>query len=242
MTRIKNDMKALVLEPKIGPLDIEKIKKKSTMKSIIAINASPRNTWNTSSLVQEAARGAQDAGAKVEIIHLYKLENLKGCMSCFGCKLPQNLGKCIYQDDLAPILEKIRHADGLILGTPNYLGETSAAFRAFYERLIFQYLTYKKEISSYNDHQIPVLFIMTSNAPENYYETLVENYKQTFNHFIGPTQVIKCGNTLQVHNYDLYDWTIFDPQQKKEHHETVFPKEKQNAYLLGKKMVKDSWK
>ena len=29
-------------------------------------------------------------------------------------------------------------ADGLIIGTPNYLGEATAAFRALYERLIFR--------------------------------------------------------------------------------------------------------
>ena len=37
------------------------------MKHIVAINASPRAKWNTAMLVDEAARGAQEAGA--EIIH-----------------------------------------------------------------------------------------------------------------------------------------------------------------------------
>lgn len=130
------------------------------MKHIVAINARLRITWNTATLVKAAAQGAKSEGAEVEVIHLYELEKYSGCISCFGCKLPDHIGKCIHQDDLAPVLEKIRNADGLILGSPNYIGNVTAAFRALYERLIFQYVTYKKEISNYNKRKIPVLFIM----------------------------------------------------------------------------------
>ena len=39
-----------------------------------------------------------------------------------------------------------------------------------------------------NAKQIPVLFIMISNAPDTNYVQLVENYKNTFERFIGPTK------------------------------------------------------
>ena len=120
------------------------------MKKIVVINASPRKEWNTGSLVREAARGAEESGAEARVFDLYKLEKFTGCISCFGCKLPEHLGVCIYKDGLAPVLEEIRKADGLIIGTPNYLGDVSAAFRSLYERLIFQSLTYKIEPGSYN--------------------------------------------------------------------------------------------
>ena len=120
------------------------------MKKIVAINASPRKDWNTGSLVREAAKGAKLNGAEVTIFDLYKLEKFTGCISCFGCKLPEHQGVCIYKDGLAPVLEDIRSADGLIIGTPNYLGDVSAAFRSLYERLIFQSLTYKIEPKSIN--------------------------------------------------------------------------------------------
>ena len=114
------------------------------MKKIVAINASPRINWNTSQLVMEAANGAKSEGAEIQLYHLYKLEKFTGCISCFGCKLPEFQGKCICKDGLTNVLEDIRIADGLIIGTPNYLGDVSAGFRALYERLIFQSLTYKK--------------------------------------------------------------------------------------------------
>ena len=177
------------------------------MKKIVAINCSPRSTWNTATLVREAAKGAEAQGAEVEIIDLYKLEKFTGCISCFGCKLPEHQGVCVCKDGLTPILDDIRNADGLIIGTPNYLGDVSAGFRALYERLIFQSLTYKTEPRSYNERRIPVLFIMTSNCAEEYYDkigynSMLDNYKSTLGGMVGPPKVMVCGNTLQVTNRD----------------------------------------
>ena len=51
------------------------------MKKIIAINCSPRSAWNTATLVREAAKGAEQQGAEVESIDLYKLEKFTGRVS-----------------------------------------------------------------------------------------------------------------------------------------------------------------
>ena len=214
------------------------------MKKIVAINASPRAGWNTGTLIREAAKGAESEGAEVVVYDLYKLEKFTGCISCFGCKLPQTQGICIYKDGLAPVLEDIRNADGLIIGTPNYLGDISAACRALYERLVFQSLTYKLEPRSYNQHRIPVLFIMTSNCSEEFYsqigyDKMLENYKNTLSGMVGPTKVMVCGDTLQVDDYSKYNWTMFDPEAKKARHEEVFPTEMKQAYALGAEMVKN---
>ena len=107
------------------------------MKKIVAINASPRIHWNTSELVREVAKGAESVGATIQWFDLYKLEKFTGCISCFGCKLPEHQGVCIYKDGLTSVLNEIRQADGLIIGTPNYLGDISAGLRSLYERLIF---------------------------------------------------------------------------------------------------------
>ena len=213
------------------------------MKKIVAINGSPRAMWNTGTLVREAAKGAESEGAEVKVIDLYQLEKFTGCISCFGCKLPEHKGVCVCQDGLAPVLEEIRRADGLIIGTPNYLGDVSAGVRALYERLIFQSLSYKQDPMCYNEHFIPVLFIMTSNAPEEFYTPegygkVIENYKGALSTFVGPTEVMISGDTLQVDNYDKYNWTYFDPEAKKKRHETVFPEEKKKAFALGAEMVK----
>ena len=216
------------------------------MKKIIAVNASPRKEWNTGTMICEAAKGAESAGAEVKVYDLYTLEKFTGCISCFGCKRPEHFGKCICRDGLAPVLEDIRTADGLILGTPNYLGDVSAGLRSLYERLVFQYITYKTEPRSYNDRRIPVLFIMTSNASEEFYpqigyDKMLSGYQNTLSAFIGPTKVLISGNTLQINDYDRYNWTMFDAEGKKERHENIFPLEKQKAYSLGAEMVGGNW-
>ena len=216
------------------------------MKKIVAINCSPRSSWNTATLVREAAKGAEKQGAEVELLDLYKLEKFTGCVSCFGCKLPQSLGQCICRDGLTPVLEAIRNADGLIIGSPNYLGDMTAGFRALYERLIFQSLTYKTEVRSYNEKQTPVLLIMTRNASEDFYaqigyDEMLKRYQGTLGTFVGPTRILISSDTLQVKDYSRYNWTMFDPKHKKERHETVFPEDQKKAFALGAQMVSKSW-
>ncbi len=194
---------------------------------IIAVNAGPRIGWNTDTLINEAIKGAESAGASVEKFDLFRLERYTGCISCFGCKKDKFKGQCICRDGLKPVLDAIRSADGLIIGSPNYLSELTASFRALYERLIFQNLTYNKNNPCCNEHPIPVLLIMTSNAPDTYFTDMMENYRQTFCRFVGLTEVFISGDTLQLKDYTKTDWpwSIFDPAAKQIRHDTVFPQE-----------------
>ena len=194
-------------------------------KKIVAVNAGPRMGWNTETLITEASKGAEAAGASVERFDLFRLEKYTGCISCFGCKKEKFKGHCVCRDGLTPVLDAIREADGLIIGSPNYLSELTASFRALYERLIFQNLTYNKETPSCNTRPIPILLIMTSNAPEGAYQQLLAGYQQTLNFLVGPTKVFVSGNTLQTDHYDKFNWTMFDVGAKQQRHEEVFPQE-----------------
>ena len=55
-------------------------------KKIVVVNAGPRKGWNTDTLLMEAAKGAESAGAEIVKFDLFKLEKYTGCISCFGCK------------------------------------------------------------------------------------------------------------------------------------------------------------
>lgn len=204
-------------------------------KRIIAVNAGPRKGWNTDTLITEASRGATDAGAEIIRFDLFKLERYTGCISCFGCKKEKNKGRCICKDGLTPVLDAIRESDGLIIGSPNYLSNVTASFRALYERLIFQNLTYNRENPCCNAHPVPVLLIMTSNAPDNMYTDLMNSYQQTLSSFVGPCDVLVSGETLQLKDYGKTDWpwTLFDPEARQKRHEEVFPLECKKAYELG---------
>ncbi len=205
------------------------------MKKITVVNAGPRKGWNTDIIISEAAEGARSAGAEIERFDLYRLERYTGCISCFGCKKEKFKGHCICRDGLTPVLDSIRESDGLIIGSPNYLGNLTASFRALYERLIFQNLTYNKETPCCNERPIPVLLIMTSNAPEGMYDELLKGYKASLDRFVGPTEILVCGDTLQLADYSKTDWewSLFDPERKKQRRETVFPLERKAAFEKG---------
>jgi len=209
------------------------------MKKIVVVNAGPRLKWNTDTLLAQAAEGAGSAGAEVIRFDLFRLERYTGCISCFGCKKEANKGRCVCRDGLAPVLDAIRESDGLIIGSPNYLGNMTASFRALYERLVFQNLTYNRETPCCNGHPVPVLLIMTSNAPDTQYTELLESYRQTLNRFVGPTEVLVSGDTLQLSDYNSTDWvwSMFDPEAKKKRHETVFPQECRKAFEMGAALV-----
>jgi len=217
------------------------------MKKIIAINASPRKNWNTGTLVRRAAAGAQAAGAEVEVIDLYALERYSGCISCFSCKLKPNEGRCVVKDGLHEVLEKIRQADGVIFGSPNYLGDLSAGFRALFERLVFQHITYRKENINNHDRPIPALLIVTSNVAAQAYEgegayaAMLARYQNSLSNYVGKTRTFISGDTLQVNDYERYDWTLFDPEEKKRRREEVFPQEEKAVYDLGSRMVLGEW-
>ena len=209
---------------------------------IAAINTSPRTNWNTASLVQAAARGAIAEGAEVEYFDLYKQEAFTGCVSCFGCKLEPNLGKCVCRDGLYPVLEAIREADAVIIGSPNYLGQPNAGYHALMERFVFPCISYKKEQRSYHTDSAPVLFIMTSNVPDNGYEegayaAMIAQNKRWLDACIGPAKVFIYGNTLQTDEYERYDWTMFDVEDKRAQRETVYPAKLEEAFELGRQLA-----
>ena len=208
-------------------------------KKIIAVNAGPRMGWNTETLITEASKGAVSAGAEVKRFDLYRLERYTGCISCFGCKKEKFKGHCICRDGLTPVLDAIREADGLIIGSPNYLGELTASFRALYERLIFQSLTYNAETPCCNQNVIPVLLLMTSNAPDTAYQELLGNYQQVLSMFVGPTQVFVSGETRQLKDYSSTDWPwYFDGEARQKRHETVFPLECKKVFAMGAELVR----
>jgi putative NADPH-quinone reductase len=101
--------------------------------NILAINGSPHGKdGNTDLLLQCLLQGMKNAGAITETIYLNKL-NIKHCIGCTNCwfKTP---GKCIYNDDMAVLLEKRSKADLLIFATPLYVFSMTGLMKDFLDR------------------------------------------------------------------------------------------------------------
>ena len=99
--------------------------------SIVAIISSPEKNGNTEAVVNRIAESAKANGQETQVFHLNTMTNKKGCQACFGCKAK---GRCVQKDDLTPVLDAIREADGIILSTPVYFGEACGQYRLLEDR------------------------------------------------------------------------------------------------------------
>jgi multimeric flavodoxin WrbA len=210
------------------------------MKTIV-INASPRRKWNTAQIMKEAAKGAESAGAEVEYVDLYKLD-LHGCMSCLVCKKEdKERCKCYWKDELSPLIERILDADTLLIGSPIYFNEPTSHYRALMERLIFCILSYDG-FGSYFEGKVNVGLFFTMNAPEDYYETMMEDYlqssSQVFNMLNGEVKIYPVFNTLQVNDYSKYAMGAFNEEDKKRSREKQFPVDLKEAFKIGAELSK----
>ena len=212
------------------------------MKTII-INTSPRKGWNTAQLLKEAQKGAESAGSEVEYVDLYDLD-FKGCRSCLACKAKDaERCKCYWKDDLSPLIERIMKADALIVGSPIYFGEPTAAFRALIERLFFCVLSYDSG-GNYFKGKLDVGIIYTMNAPKEFYESGMrpsyENTENMFRRFFnGEVRVVAACNTVQVKDYSKYSMGRFDPDAKLKYQEENFPGTMKEAFKMSAELGKN---
>ena len=206
---------------------------------VMAVNGSPRKTWNTATLLKKALKGAASQGAETELVHLYDL-NFKGCISCFACKTRggKSYGRCAVKDDLRPILNKIAVADGLILGSPIYFGIVTGEMRSFMERLLFPYFTYTDPPQSLAPKQMPTGFIYTMNVTEEQmkdwgYERLFENNQRLLQMAFGASESLCSFDTYQFKDYAKVVADRFDPEKKARRRREVFPQDCAQAFALG---------
>ena len=214
---------------------------------VIAINGSPRQTWNTATLLQRALDGAASQGAETKLYHLADCD-FRGCRSCFACKRigGRSYGKCALRDGLTPILEEIdREADALILGTPIYIGGLTADMRAFVERLLYPYAKYDLVRTKLFGRRIPTGLIYTMNWDDKLLQEMdcgLSFVEGSLDETLGPLETLYVTDTCQFDDYSQYDITLFDVDAKKKRREEHFPIDCQNAFDMGVRMVQHDQK
>jgi multimeric flavodoxin WrbA len=213
-------------------------------KTVIAVNGSPRKTWNTATLLAKALEGAAAQGAATELVHLYDLD-YKGCRSCFACKLKDGAGygRCTVRDGLAPLLEKIAAADALILGSPVYFGSVSGEMRSLLERLLFPYLKYAAgDNRTLFPRVLPTAFIYTMNVDEARlkefgWDKHLANNARVLAMIFGAHEALFAYDTLQFDDYSRYDAPMFDPAAKARSRAEAFPRDLGRAFGLGARLA-----
>jgi multimeric flavodoxin WrbA len=102
---------------------------KNHMK-LLGIYGSPRAGGNTEMLLDQALKGATDAGAEVGSIRCCDL-NIEGCAECGGC---ENTGACIIDDDMQQVYPLLLQADAIILASPIFFYGITAQAKAVIDR------------------------------------------------------------------------------------------------------------
>lgn len=97
---------------------------------VLGIMGSPRIGGNTDVLMDEALRGARDAGAFAEKIVVDELE-IAPCGEFYGCT---KTGNCVIRDDMDDIYESLEEADAVIIGAPIFFYGLPAQLKALVDR------------------------------------------------------------------------------------------------------------
>jgi len=102
---------------------------------VIAINGSPNaggNTYNSLKLVGDEL---QKEGIEFEIIHIGN-KLIRGCLACGSCSNTMN-ERCIIADEVNDVLQKLKEADGILLGSPVHYAGVAGTMKSFLDRLFY---------------------------------------------------------------------------------------------------------
>ena len=97
---------------------------------VLGIMGSPRIKGNTDLLLDEALRGAQGQGAKVEKLVVDKLK-IAPCREYYGCVKD---GNCVIRDDMDNIYPKLLDADCVIVASPIFFYGLTSQVKALIDR------------------------------------------------------------------------------------------------------------
>jgi multimeric flavodoxin WrbA len=100
---------------------------------MLILLGSPRKNGNSAALAEQIGKGAQVAGAMVDIVYLNGL-NIKPCQGCEKCQRDDATG-CSVDDDMTPLYAKLREADSVVIASPVYWFNVSAQTKIFIDRL-----------------------------------------------------------------------------------------------------------
>ncbi len=99
---------------------------------VLLLNGSPRIECTYTALkiiVEEIEKN----GIETEIFNIGK-KAISGCIACGNCK---KTGKCAIDDGVNEFIEKMKNADGLIVGTPVHYASASGAVTSFMDRAAY---------------------------------------------------------------------------------------------------------
>jgi hypothetical protein len=110
------------------------------------------------------------------------------------------------------------------------------------ERLLFQYHLYSNLKPALSPKKKAVALVYTMGTPEAYISALkmdsvISVSKNFMEHFFAPCEVFLCCDDMLFDDYSKYETDFFDVPAKLKRRQEVFPKELENAFALGARLV-----
>lgn len=100
---------------------------------VLLINGSPHTAGNTAYALSKMAEIFHQAGIETETIQVGS-QLIRGCSGCGSC---YRTGKCVFDDCVNETAEKLRDADGIVVGSPVYYASPNGTLLSFLDRLFY---------------------------------------------------------------------------------------------------------
>ncbi|MDD4753180.1 MAG: flavodoxin family protein, partial [Desulfitobacteriaceae bacterium] len=103
---------------------------------VVAFNGSPHEEGNTYYAIKTVADELEKEGIAVEIIHVGN-KSIRGCLACGKCFKNKDEKCAMSNDEVNEWIQKIKKADGIILGSPVHYSSIGATMKAFLDRAVY---------------------------------------------------------------------------------------------------------
>ena len=103
------------------------------MSKILLTNGSPNEKGCTYTALCEIADTLAKNDVESELLYLGK-KPVAGCIACGKCF---QTGRCVFDDKVNEVLEKLDEYDGIVVGSPVYYAGPTGQLCAFLDRLFF---------------------------------------------------------------------------------------------------------
>jgi multimeric flavodoxin WrbA len=101
---------------------------------VLLVNGSPNAEGCTYTALKEVAGQLDKNEIETEIFHIGK-KAVQGCIACGKCS---ELGRCVFKDDLYnELLELVKKADGIVVGSPVYYAGPNGSLCAILDRIFY---------------------------------------------------------------------------------------------------------
>lgn len=155
---------------------------------IIAVIGSGRADGNSSKVMYQMIKGAQDAGNEVKVYNINDID-LKGCQGCRTCRTMNC--DCVIDDGLREYFEDLHTAEALLISAPNYYSQVSGQMMIFMNR---HYCMSDDNKNPRLDHKVKLVTVFSQGAAENY-----AKYLPTYDWYI---------STFESKNFELVSKVI----------------------------------